>query len=218
MQCVSEVAVDEPLELVVVDLMDIAAPDLSPYDPVIASHILHFDVRRPQVFPEAAQLVALCRAWLRTAAEELMGFYSAIEPEEPGPGAKVGGGLPAANPPKAKAKRVTTAHLAEQLQSLLHMMPAMSDQMQSLAQQQELEARVTETQSAPPLPLHRQPFQLPVAKGPPVPGLSLFGASLDPPPKIRQPPRLAAPAETNPVGPQDAPASILASPSMPPRA
>ena len=90
----SEIPVAEVLELVVVDLADVAAPYLSHYDPVTAAD-----------FPDAGQLVSLCRAWLRTASKALGGFYSALEPKEPPPLAKEGGGSAAA---KAEAKRVTS--------------------------------------------------------------------------------------------------------------
>ena len=64
--------------------------------------------------------------------------------------------------------------------------PCACSSMQDLAhRQQQLEAKVAEAHVAPPVPLHRQPFQMPAAKGPPVPGLSPFTTSLGPPPKIR---------------------------------
>ena len=191
----SEILVAEPLELMIVDLSDVAAPYL------------------------AAQLVSLSRAWLRTASEALGGFYSAHEPEEPATPAKGAGATTPGPAPKAKPKRVTTALLAEQLQSLLQLMPAMSDQMQDLVQrQQQLESRVSEVGTTPPVPLHRQQFKLPTAKGPPVPGLSPFATSLGPPPKVREPPRLPAPVEANPVGLPEVPATPLASPSDAPPA
>ena len=75
---------------------------------------------------------------------------------------------------------MTTAHLADQLQSLLHLMPTMSNQLQDLAQrQQSLEAKVAESQSSSLAP----PTFGPPAKGsrPPASDNPCRGQSRGPP-------------------------------------
>ncbi|CAE7900553.1 unnamed protein product, partial [Symbiodinium necroappetens] len=63
----SEVPVDSPLQVLVVDFATSAASFLEPYDPV---------------FPHGPQLVSLCKGWLRTKPADRLAFYTAPEEEE----------------------------------------------------------------------------------------------------------------------------------------
>ncbi|CAE7938307.1 Mettl5, partial [Symbiodinium sp. KB8] len=137
----AEVATETSIEVLIVDFSDAAASFLEPFDPLSLEDPVPFSEEAPQVFPECRQLVALSKSWVRTAEGERIAFYSAQEGEEEAPGLVDPVEAPAATA-KAKAKRVTTAQLAEQLGSISQLLPTISDRLQDLAERQkELETK-----------------------------------------------------------------------------
>ena len=78
----SEVPVDSPLQVLVVDFATSAASYLEPYDPASLEEPVPVLVASPQVFPHGPQLVSLCKGWLRTKAADRLAFYTAPEEEE----------------------------------------------------------------------------------------------------------------------------------------
>ena len=151
----AEVPTETSIEVLVVDFSDAAAAYLELFDPLSLEDPVPFSEEAPQVFPECRQLVALSKAWVRTAEGERIasaqeGEDEALEPVDPVE-------APAATA-KAKGKRVTTAQLAEQLGSISKLLPAISDRLQDLAERQkELETKVTAQSSAPPPPAAPDP-------------------------------------------------------------
>ena len=193
----AEVATETSIEVLIVDFSDAAASFLEPFDPLSLEDPVPFSEEAPQVFPECRQLVALSKSWVRTAEGERIAFYSAQEGEEEAPGLVDPVEAPAATA-KAKAKRVTTAQLAEQLGSISQLLPTISDRLQDLAERQkELETKVTVQTSASPAlpgPAHKQPFTLPTSKAAPAvsnPTQALVSV-LGPPPRSRPLPSAAA--------------------------
>ena len=147
-----DVPVEEDLQVLVVDYDNAALQFLSPYDPGSAEPVVCFLPASPSVFPDGAILLARVRAWLQTVAGDRAAFYSAAEdPEHLPEEAAQPQGVPEDAPPKAKAKpkRVTTAQLADQLGSLLTLVPALTAQVQELtSRQQSLEGRLDSTPPA----------------------------------------------------------------------
>ena len=203
----AEVATETSIEVLIVDFSDAAASFLEPFDPLSLEDPVPFSEEAPQVFPECRQLVALSKSWVRTAEGERIAFYSAQEGEEEAPGLVDPVEAPAATA-KAKAKRVTTAQLAEQLGSISQLLPTISDRLQDLAERQkELETKVTVQTSASPVlpgPAHKQPFTLPTSKAAPAvsnPTQALVSV-LGPPPRSRPLPSAAALGDAVPQPPQ----------------
>ena len=203
----AEVATETSIEVLIVDFSDAAASFLEPFDPLSLEDPVPFSEEAPQVFPECRQLVALSKSWVRTAEGERIAFYSAQEGEEEAPGLVDPVEAPAATA-KAKAKRVTTAQLAEQLGSISQLLPTISDRLQDLAERQkELETKVTVQTSASPAlpgPAHKQPFTLPTSKAAPAvsnPTQALVSV-LGPPPRSRPLPSAAALGGAVPQPPQ----------------
>ncbi|CAE7910390.1 hypothetical protein AK812_SmicGene4706 [Symbiodinium microadriaticum] len=102
----AEVATESSIEVLAVDFSDAAAAYLEPFDPLSLEDPVPFSEEAPQVFPECRQLVALSKAWVRTAEGERIAFYSAQEGEDEALEPADPVEAPAATA-KAKGKRVT---------------------------------------------------------------------------------------------------------------
>ena len=140
--------------------------------------------------PVHSDVLAAAREWVASLTGERMAIYSAAEeldagiaaPPEPAPKRKV----------QAKAKRATNAQLAEQLDSMLALLPALAQQVQDLSSRQtvlEAKAKGPPSNKAPasdvPLP-HRAAFPIGLAPHTQNPLGSLRGL-VGPPPKVRAP-------------------------------
>ena len=140
--------------------------------------------------PVHSDVLAAAREWVASLTGERMAFYSAAEeldagiaaPPEPAPKRKV----------QATAKRATNAQLAEQLDSMLALLPALAQQVQDLSSRQtvlEAKAKGPPSNKAPasdvPLP-HRAAFPIGLAPHTQNPLGSLRGL-VGPPPKVRAP-------------------------------
>ncbi|CAE7231762.1 unnamed protein product [Symbiodinium sp. CCMP2456] len=127
--------------------------------------------------------------WLVTLTGERMAFYSAAEepdmdaPElrEPGPKRKA----------STKPKRPTTSQLAEQMETMLSMLPALAQQVQEISSRQKaLEVKASAPPSAPSapgvMPAHRASF--PIGPSPALPNpLGTLRGLVGNPPKVRAP-------------------------------
>ena len=157
----SEVPVDSPLQVLVVDFATSAAPYLEPFDPASLEEPVPFLAGSPQVFPQGLQLVSLCKGWLRTRAADRLAFYTAPEEEEE----LLEEAPPETPAAKPRPKRVTTAQLADQLGSISQLLPTITSQLQEISEKQKaLEAKVESRPAEPALAPHRSLFVFPTAK------------------------------------------------------
>ena len=177
--------------VLVVDFSEEVVQHLSRYDPVTSpSEATPFLSGSPHLMPVHSGVLAAAREWVASLTGERMAFYSAAEeldagiaaPPEPAPKRKV----------QAKAKRATNAQLAEQLDSMLALLPALAQQVQDLSSRQtvlEAKAKGPPSNKAPasdvPLP-HRAAFPIGLAPHTQNPLGSLRGL-VGPPPKVRAP-------------------------------
>ena len=173
------------------DFSEEVVQHLSRYDPVTSpSEATPFLSGSPHLMPVHSDVLAAAREWVASLTGERMAFYSAAEeldagiaaPPEPAPKRKV----------QAKAKRATNAQLAEQLDSMLALLPALAQQVQDLSSRQtvlEAKAKGPPSNKAPasdvPLP-HRAAFPIGLAPHTQNPLGSLRGL-VGPPPKVRGP-------------------------------
>ena len=179
----------------VIDISDACIEYLREYDPVTDPSADHrpFHRDRPEAIIQLELVMARIRDWLQQAGGlARMDFYSARE--EPN-------GQDTPEVPKTKAatkkaatKKVTTASLAETVNSL-------SQQVQMLMAQQKQLLEAQQTVSATPavVPVHGGsplPAALPpvssMMPAPPVPAVSKFARALGPPPKTKAPGSLFA--------------------------
>ncbi|CAE7299690.1 unnamed protein product [Symbiodinium sp. CCMP2592] len=154
-------------QVLLVDFNEEVASFVSRYDPVTGPvEVASFDSASPHLqlhHPE------LARTWIASEEGKRMAFYSAAEPAEAEP-AEPGGPAPSEAPkrrPAPKPKRQTNAQLADQLSSLVEMLPMLTRQVQDLASRQTaLEKKaaqpsITPAAALPPqVPAHRMPFPL----------------------------------------------------------
>ena len=166
-----------------------------------------FDPENPFALPSPADVVSLARDWIRGAGDETgLTFYSAdghLEdqenlPQSPmqaqrpfTPSSRRPRGTPKPNvtpsgsgKPAEKPKRVTTASLAASLDQLLDVVPALSSQIQDLAEKhQVLENRMVAPSRAGALGLS-QPLSaaFPQASS----SLSTFARNIAPPPRTKE--------------------------------
>ena len=181
----------ESTVVLVVDFAEDVVQHLSPYDPVTSPiEVQPFLSGSPHLMLVHSALVAAAKERLVTLTGERMAFYSAAEepeqdavnPLEPGPKKK----------PAAKPKRPTTSQLAEQMETMLSMLPALAQQVQEISSRQRaLEGRSLAASSRDPpaqenLPAHRAPFPIGPSPQPPNPMVALRGL-VGNPPKVRAP-------------------------------
>ncbi|OLQ05070.1 hypothetical protein AK812_SmicGene11814 [Symbiodinium microadriaticum] len=138
-------ATGESTVVLVVDFAEDVVQHLSPYDPVTSPIEVQpfLSGSPPHLMLVHFALVAAAKEWLVTLTGERMAFYSAAEepeqdainPPEPGPKKKLA----------AKPKRPTTSQLAEQMETMLSMLPALAQQVQEISSRQRaLEGRPTQ--------------------------------------------------------------------------
>ena len=122
-----DVPVEEDLQVLIVDYDDAALQFLTPFDPASPEPVVPFSQARPSVFPDGAILLARVNMGERLERRGARGGEGAD-------GRRSSWEEPPGHPKtKAKAKRVTTAQLADHLGSLLTLMPALTAQVQELA-------------------------------------------------------------------------------------
>ena len=134
----------------------------------------------PFMLPEPAVLMQQAKEWIAQAQEvQTLAFYSAAEEEQAnGMGGTTPKALPTAKAAaKQKAKRATTASLAEQMAELSGVLPSLTQQLHVLQKgQEELRVRMDAQSSTPP----PRPSQLPLSAP-----LQTFARMMGSPPKIR---------------------------------
>ena len=149
--------------------------------------VFSFDPDSPYAFPSIDALVPLVRAWAQTTSEQLATFYSPAE-EEPAvaeqPLPKHRGAQPKRAMPSAGAtrpKRVTTATLSSQLETVMGILPKMSLQLNALTdRQQRIEDQIPSLGKSPAVAISQplsKSLQLPAAP------VSSLAKSLQPPPR-----------------------------------
>ena len=199
-----EIAIQEdPVEVLLLD-MDSAQADslVMDFTPEVPAHMnaVPFLEGLHHAVPVPNEIVEQARLWIASQTEDRLGFYSAQEelvPETPGrhhsalpgisPKEKPGGTRKPPGPKKA-----TVASLSSQVESLLGVIPALTQQLETMAVRQEAMERNL---------LQRPPPLTPVGQGPPsraatpvsavlgqqltVPLLPSFAKEIGPPPKTR---------------------------------
>ena len=145
------------------------------------------------IIPDPAVLVEMTRDWITGHASQRAAFYSAEEGEAQQEGGATAAPLPPRDrgitpdpspvhqkPKEAGKKRVTTAALSEQLNSLMELIPSMVDQISDLKKgQQELQTAVEQRQEVPPV----RPTQLPISQA--VQGAANFAKMMGHPPRTK---------------------------------
>ena len=181
----ASISVDAPragydLQVMVIDADNrirdfLSKMEYDPEDPVLTF------AEDPSVMPDPVEVLARAREWVANSQDARVVFYSAAEEEVPGcPPLEVPAeeASPRVQVPKQKAKRVTNAGLAEQLEKLTSVIPALSAQLAQLQKDQEqLRNHVLDSSKAVP----PRPSQLPVSAP-----LQQFAQSLGSPPRVRQ--------------------------------
>ena len=187
---------DQSLSAIVVDLSVQAVSRLSP---LVADSplelVVPFDLSRPELVPDPAVLLQLALDWAAAAgASERLQYYSAEEgPTEPQPKQKrsvlrlskddvlqpAASALPSGSVPQKppQPKRITTATLASQLESLSSTLPSLVRSMEELSVRQ---AAMEKQMAAGPAAPLSQPLGLGIRPKPAgTPALGLLG----PPPR-----------------------------------
>ena len=159
-----EVLSGQEMDVLLVDFNLVVVSSLKDFDPDQDSPpSLSFSEAMPGALPASNSLLAVTLEWISAQAHpgDRMHYYSALEEEEV-PETPARGMTPPPKRTKAATpgqKRVTTAALAEQLNSISSSLPAISEQLKLMqAKQQKFEMAL---QQAPPptaAPPHKQPF------------------------------------------------------------
>ena len=178
--------------------MDVQVVDVS-LDVLLAMRpfVLGMELQEPmvmfgeeaEVLPDPTTLLAYVREWITVAGQGRAVFYSAEEPEmveEAGPTPKVGKAKQKAKAAE-KAKKPSPQQVAEQIQSLAKMIPAMA---QTLAVMQEEQTRMKEAMEGVAMSPPPRASQAPVAMS-----MQAFAKVMGQPPKVRG---LAVPAPPPP--------------------
>lgn len=186
----TEALLGSEMEVLLMDFSQEVVHCLRPHDPVTEQEGIQFFFQDgPEIFPSGSALSLEVEAWIHGAAEDRVGFYSAVEDEVPP--------QPAARPkaqaaPKRTQKRPSVANLAEQLSTLSSTLAPMMSQLQALQEgQRRLEGTVEASHTQQRVPAYRQSFVAPSPKTPNV-ARSRFVEDVGPPPRIKQP--LSTPA------------------------
>ena len=170
----------EEAEVTVIDTELNALAHLNRLPDPVPPEVLTFGAD-PFMLPDVVPLMQFTRDWVAQCQEgQQLAYYSAVEEEQAN---GLGGETPKVVPvtqksaAKQKAKRVTTASLADQLAELSAVLPSLTQQLQVLQQgQDELRCRMDAQASAPP----PQPSQMPVSAP-----LQSFAKMLGSPPRTR---------------------------------
>ena len=186
----TEALLGSDMEVLLMDFSQEVVFCLRLHDPVTEQEGIQFFFQdSPEIFPSGPALSSEVETWIQGAAEDRVGFYSAVEEELPP--------RPAARPkgqaaPKKGQKKPSVANLAEQLASLSSTLAPMMSQLQALQEgQRRLEGTVEAAHTQQRTPAYRQSF---VAPSPKTPNLarSRFMEDVGPPPRIKHPPSTPA--------------------------
>ena len=161
------------------------------------------------VLPNSGLLLSRVATWLNELTDQRAVFYSAeegvevadldgqpMEEEQEEPGMQTPKATAAKLTPKAKEskpKRVTTASLAEQMRTLLEVVPALTQQVEAMRVEQEALKRSVEEGQDRPAP---RPSQLPISAP-----LASVAKMLGQPPRTKAAARLAVPMSPAPDPP-----------------
>ena len=157
-----EVLVGNHIPCMLVDFSEDVVPMLREFDPVTDGHpIQHFLPDLPETFPLSTFLLESALEWITNETASRVHFYSAVEEEALETPAVTKKKPTRSDAPKPK--KVTTAALADQLASLTESLPAITNQLTALRQNQErLEGALVQVRDAPrPAPPHQQDFPVP---------------------------------------------------------
>ena len=209
------VSIGEPsgelLQVLLVDASLDIVPHLNPLDGTDLDGLLSFQAGDPTCLPSPDELVAAVVAWITGSDAERMGFYSAVEeevPETPSRGAAPNGPSPKEKArPKAlpgtsdtgqprPKKKPTVASLAESLDQVVGVLPALTEQVQKLvARTEKLEASSpARAPEARPSALRQPSGAFPSRGLSTAPSLSSFVDRM-PPPKSSSGPRVTLPPD-----------------------
>ena len=176
----SLVASGQDLDVMVVDADGRVSQLLEPLTGVAEGIAVCFG-GDPLVAPDPELLMAYTKEWLALQQGQRITFYSAAEEVQDEVPQRLFSPKP---PPKAKAKRPTTASLAEQLAGIAELLPAMTSQMAQLQEDQnQLRAQLAGPPKLPP-----RASQMPVSAP-----LQKFSQMLGSPPRTKQPLALSPP-------------------------
>jgi hypothetical protein len=166
----------EEAEVTVIDTELNALAHLNRMPDPVPPEVLTFGAD-PFMLPDVVSLMQFTRDWIAQCQEgQQLAYYSAVEEEQAIETPKA---LPATqkSAAKQKAKRVTTASLADQLAELTGVLPSLTQQLQVLQQgQDELRCTLDAQASAPP----PRPSQMPVSAP-----LQSFAEMLGSPPRTK---------------------------------
>ena len=190
------------IAVLLVDFLRDVERGMSEFDPEQAlREIQPFWPDAPELMPSSAFLMQAAIEWCQSEEESRVHFYSAAEeaqplietvPKKPTPKrSSAHPGAPAKDP--AKAKRVTTAVLADQVASLAQSIPALVEQVQKISEQQQMfEVAVKKDLNAPRIPPYRMPFGSPDATAG-TGDVKKFAALVGSPPPVRGTPLMNTP-------------------------
>ncbi|CAE7692700.1 unnamed protein product, partial [Symbiodinium necroappetens] len=165
--------------VLLVDFTEEVCAYVGRYDPVTSPvEAVHFQTGAPHLQLHFPSVLQAARAWVLEEEGERLAFYSANEGGDHAPEALQEDAAPKRRAAAPRPKRHTNAQLADQISSLVGMLPALTQQVQDLASRQRaLEAKAAQVPSAAPpsaspaLPAHRRPFpslvQAPFLRAPP---------------------------------------------------
>ena len=168
-----EVPLETSISCLLMDFSWAVLPGLREFDPVTEGDgIQCFLEGSPHLVPFSSSLLSLAYEWMiKEGAPARVQFYSAEEEKEASSVLQAKGKKKAVPPAKPeiplKAKKPTTAALAEQISMLSQTIPEMAAQLKALQeQQQRFEGSVAASHEALRTPAHRQLFQASPSKNP----------------------------------------------------
>ena len=171
----------------------------------------------PEILPSSSSLLTQALEWTQGEVDSRAHYYSASEevpPQEPPPRKpalkKASAPIPSTQqePHTPKAKKVTTAVLADQVSALSQSLPAVLDQLQKMQDQQEKLERLVMTGPAEPrAPPYRQPFGSPMTQASQSEVVK-FSEMIGRPPRVKATPLINSPGVVGPTSkyfPEDEP-------------
>lgn len=180
-----EVPVGAEISCLLVDFSEEVLPLMREYDPVTdqSTEILHFWPELPETLPSSVSLQEQALEWISQESDSRVHYYSAAEDAEVAPKFVQPAAKKIVLKPEApsKAKKVTTAALAEQLAALSEALPTITSQLELLqTNQAKLETALNRPQVGSQAP-HKLDFPLP--SGGAAVDVKSFAQAVGPPPR-----------------------------------
>ncbi|CAE7829752.1 unnamed protein product [Symbiodinium sp. CCMP2592] len=186
-----DVAAGYDIQVILLDLDESLLSFMGPFDPVTEPGlVVGFEPAAPHVMPAPEDLMKAAVDWVSGDQAPGLAYVTAQEGSE---------GHEDAQPKRAaRAKRVTTAQLAEQVNQLASVLPGLVEQVRLVSERQAAQASAPQPPAAPP---HQQNFpQLGPTPAPQPAPLAGLAAALPPPARLGLAPKTApAPAAPAPA-------------------